>query len=185
MFRIFRCLYLASKLGNLKMRNKKQSKWYFILLINKLHGGEPFLKSQQLLSESIWSFNTVYIGAGHYSLSCASWIQSTSSHLTSLIFISILSSYLHLGLPSGLVPSGYAYRNFVRISLPSRACYKSRSPHSPWLDRPNKIWPGIQTMKLLIKQISPAPYYFLPFWSKYSIHHRVLKHFSSMKSLVF
>jgi hypothetical protein len=50
-------------------------------------------------------FNTVFTRALHWSLSWAISIQSTQSHPISLRSILILSTYLRLGLPSGLFPS--------------------------------------------------------------------------------
>jgi hypothetical protein len=32
-------------------------------------------------------------------------------------------------------------------------------PHSPWFDLLNNIWRGVQNMKLLIVQLSPASSY--------------------------
>jgi hypothetical protein len=47
-------------------------------------------------------FNTVFTRTLHCSLSWATSIQSTPSHPIPPRFISILSTHLHLGLPSGL-----------------------------------------------------------------------------------
>jgi hypothetical protein len=115
-------LYLASKPINLNIRNKRHVNLHFILLIKKLHGGQPFLRSWQLLSDSGWRFNTRYIQVIHYFLSWASLIQYTSSHLISFNFILMLSSYLHIHLTIGFVPSGFSYRNFVQISTYSDPC---------------------------------------------------------------
>ena len=52
-------------------------------------------------------FITAFTSARHLSLSRASSIQSISTHSTSWRSILILSSYLRLGLPSGLFPSGF------------------------------------------------------------------------------
>jgi hypothetical protein len=49
----------------------------------------------------------VFTRALHWSLSWAISIQSTPSHPISLRSILILSTYLRLGLPSGLFPSGF------------------------------------------------------------------------------
>jgi hypothetical protein len=54
-----------------------------------------------------WWFVTVFTRARHWSLAWAIWIQFTLSLLVSLKPILILSSYLRLGLPSGLFPLGY------------------------------------------------------------------------------
>jgi hypothetical protein len=55
--------------------------------------------------------NTEFTRALHLSLSWARPIQSTSSNPTSTRSILILSNQLHLGLPSGLLPSGFPTNN--------------------------------------------------------------------------
>jgi hypothetical protein len=57
-----------------------------------------------LLSYGTGRFITVFTQAYHWTLSWASWIQFTPSIPISLTLM--LSSHLHLGLPSGLLPSG-------------------------------------------------------------------------------
>jgi hypothetical protein len=52
-------------------------------------------------------FITVFTRALHLSLSWARPIQSIPSHPISLRSILILSTYLRLGLPNGLLPSGF------------------------------------------------------------------------------
>jgi hypothetical protein len=52
-------------------------------------------------------FNTTLTSARHLSLSWASYIQSTHPHPTSQRSILILSPHLSVGLPSGLLPSGF------------------------------------------------------------------------------
>jgi hypothetical protein len=47
-------------------------------------------------------------------------------------------------------------------------------PHPPWLDHFNYTWRRVQVMKLLIMQFSPTCH-FIPFRSKYSPQHPVLK----------
>jgi hypothetical protein len=49
----------------------------------------------------------VFTRAHHLSLSWTTWIQSITSHLTSLRFIVLSSSHQCPGLPSGHFPSGY------------------------------------------------------------------------------
>jgi len=52
-------------------------------------------------------FITAFTSARHLSLSWARLIQSMPPHPTSWRFILIISSHLHLGLPSGLFPPGF------------------------------------------------------------------------------
>jgi hypothetical protein len=66
-------------------------------------------------------FITAFTSARHLSLSWASSIQSATSHPTSLKCISILSSHLRLGLPSGLFPSGF----------PTKTLYTPRTRYLP------------------------------------------------------
>jgi hypothetical protein len=56
-------------------------------------------------------FNTEFTRALHLPLSWARPIQSTSPHPTSTRYILILSNHLHLGLPSGRLPSGFPTNN--------------------------------------------------------------------------
>ena len=63
-------------------------------------------------------FLTVFTSARHMSLSWANSIQSPQPPPTSWKSILILPSYLHLGLPSGLFPSGFPTRTLC-IPLPS------------------------------------------------------------------
>ena len=65
-----------------------------------------------------WRFITAITSVLHLSLSWASPIQSIYPHPTSWISILILSTHLRLGLPSGLLPSGF----------PSKTLY-TPSPH--------------------------------------------------------
>jgi hypothetical protein len=78
------------------------------------HGAEPFLRSHQLCSYSRTSqhFREPKV---HYCIHknpppvriLSRSIQSIPSHPISLRSILILSTYLHLGFPSGLFPSGF------------------------------------------------------------------------------
>jgi hypothetical protein len=96
-------------------------------------------------------FNTEFTRALHLFLSLARPIQSTSRHPISPISIQILSTYLRLGLPSGLFPSGFPTNNLYRSSSP-HSCYMARQSHSPRLDYSNYTWRRVQIMKLLVKQ---------------------------------
>jgi len=68
------------------------------------------------------SFNNAITSARHLSLFWASPIESIYPHPTSWRSIVILSTHLHLGLPSGLLPSGF----------PTNALYtQSPQPYAP------------------------------------------------------
>ena len=67
-------------------------------------------------------FNTALKSVRHLSLSYASPIQSIYSHPTSWRAILILSIHLRLGLPSGLLPSGFPSKTlYTPLSSPVRA----------------------------------------------------------------
>ena len=68
----------------------------------------------------------VFTRACHLSLSWARWIKSMPPHPTSWRSILILSSCLHLGLPSSIFPSGFPTRSLytpllspVHVTCPS------------------------------------------------------------------
>jgi len=67
-------------------------------------------------------FITALTSARHLSLSWANSIQSTHPHPTSRRSIPILSSHLRLGLPSGLLPSGFLTKTlYTPLPSPIRA----------------------------------------------------------------
>ena len=66
-------------------------------------------------------FITALTSVRHLSLSWASPIQSIYPHPTSWRFIRILSTHLRLGLPSGLLPSGFPTKTLYTPSPRHRA----------------------------------------------------------------
>ena len=69
-----------------------------------------------------WRFITALTSVRHLSLSWASPIQSIYPHPTSWRSSLILSTHLRLGLPSGLLPSGFPIKTlYTPFSSPIRA----------------------------------------------------------------
>jgi hypothetical protein len=88
-------------------------------------------------------FITIFRLACHWSLSCAKWIQLTSSQPISLRCILILSSHLHLGFQ--WYPSFMLYlQNPVCVStyLPRMSCAPTVPFSSTW--SPFNSWHGVQ-----------------------------------------
>ena len=95
-------------------------------------------------------FITAFTNAHHLSLSWASSIQSILPHPTSWRSILILFSYLRLGLPSCLFPSGFPTKTlYTALLFPIRATCLPPS-HSSRFDHPQNIGWAVQIIKLLI-----------------------------------
>jgi hypothetical protein len=114
-------------------------------------------------------FINVFARALQWCLFWARWVQSVLSHHISPLSISILSSHLCLGLPSGIVPSDFLAKILYRTHPLPHACYMLCQFHAPWLDNPNYIWRRLQVMKLLIIDFFSKLLLFHP--SKYSPQH--------------
>jgi hypothetical protein len=89
--------------------------------------------------------------------------------------ILVLSTQVHLGLPSGLSSSGFLTNILYEIFLP-HSCYMSCPSHRLWIDQSYYTWRRVQVMKLIVMQISSPSGHFMPLHSKYSPQHSVLKH---------
>jgi hypothetical protein len=62
-------------------------------------------------------FVTIFTHAHHFSLSCVKLIWSITSHPLSLKFILILSSYLYISLPSGLLPYSVPTKTLYAVTF--------------------------------------------------------------------
>ena len=93
--------------------------WYRVLL-QKLTGLQLVKKFPAF--HGTRRFITALTSVRHLSLSWASPIQSIYPHYTSWKSILILSTHLSLGLPSGLLPSGFPNKTlYSPLSSPIRA----------------------------------------------------------------
>ena len=120
-------------------------------------------------------FITSLTSVRHLSLSWANPIQSTDPYPTSWRSILILSTHLRLGLPSGLLPSGFPTK---KLTPPSPHPYV---PHAQPISffstlSPHNIGRGVQIIYLPVMQFPPFPRYLVPPMSKYSPQHHGLKH---------
>ena len=79
-----------------------------------------------------WRFITALTSVRQLSLSWASPIQSTYPHPTSWRSILILSTHLRLGLPSGLLPSGFPTKTLYTPPLLTHTRHMPSPSHSYW-----------------------------------------------------
>jgi hypothetical protein len=71
---------------------------------------------------------------------------------------------LHLGLPSALLSSGFTTNSCTFLI---HQCHMSCPFHPLWFGNVSNTWWGLQIMRLLIGQFSPAPSFFLLLRHKY------------------
>ena len=104
-------------------------------------------------------FITALTSVRHLSLSWASHIQSIYPHHTSWRSILILSNHLRLGLPSGLLPSGFPTKTLYTLSPHPYAphaqpisFFSILSPAQYWVRSTNHLAP-----RYAISSIPPLP----------------------------
>jgi hypothetical protein len=122
---------------------------------------------------------TVFTRVHHWLLFWARLIHSTPSYPIFLRSILMLSSNLHLVVPSDLIPCFPT--KILYAFLISHACYMPHPSHPPWFHHPDFIRWSLQVMKSRNVQSSPATRHFLPLRSKYSPQHPVPKYCHSCK----
>jgi len=109
------------------------------VLLEKLTGLQPLKKFPTFYGTR--RFITALTSFHHQSLSWASPIQSTYSHPTSWRSILILSTHHHLGLPSGLFPSGFPTKTLYTPPplLLTHTCHMPSPSHSSRFYHPHNI----------------------------------------------
>ena len=121
------------------MNNPKLSSWSRVLL-EKLTGPELVKKFPAFYGNR--KFITAFTSARHLSL-----IWARASHSISWISILILSFYLRLCLPSGLLSTGLTTKTLYKPPLSPHVPYAS--PISFWIDHANNTYRLAQTILIL------------------------------------
>jgi len=146
--------------------------WRRVLLEN-LTGSQ--LVKKFLAFYGIWRSITAFPSACQLPLSWPTSIQSMPPHPTSWRPILILSSHLHLCLPSGLFPSGFPTK-FLYTPLHSPICATCPT-HPVLLDFITRTIFGEECRSLSYSLCSFLhSRYFVLLRPKYFPHHRILKH---------
>jgi hypothetical protein len=102
-------------------------------------------------------------------------VHATPLRPISLRAILILSTHLDLGLPSGLLPSGFLNNNLYAFLF--SAFMLHAPPFSSSLTcYPNYTWQRVQIVKFHVMQFSSPSHHSVPLQSKYSSQHTIRKH---------
>jgi hypothetical protein len=142
----------------------KHSIWITVMLKHDQKYGQNSLHGVvvlQKLTNISWSyflpfkepqrFITTFTRACHWTLTSPNWVRYTPANHISVKAVLILSSYLHLHFPSSLF-TAYILTKILYLSVSYMLC----PSHSPWFDCISNTWWIVETMKLLIMQLSPS-----------------------------
>ena len=140
---------LTGNMTNVRTLLHLLTPWSTVLL-EKLTGSQSVKKFPTFYGAR--RFITTFTSIHQLSLSWASSIQSIPPHPTSWRSILILSSYLRLGLPSGLFSSGFTGFTFLQGGVIS-------NPPNPLAEGPRPVG----CPQLLIQYIRSYPPYRRPF----------------------
>ena len=128
------------------------------VLLEKLTGLQ--LVKKFLAFHGTRRFITALTSVRHLSLSWARPTQSIYPHPTSRRSILILSTHLHLGLPSGLFPSGFPTKTLYTPPLLTHTRHMSSSSNSSRFYHPHNI--GLRSTnhsapRYAVSSIPPLP----------------------------
>jgi hypothetical protein len=132
-----------------------------------------FAASQEI-PRILW-FITAFTNARHLSLSWANSIQPKPSHPTSYRSIIILSSHLHLDLPSGLFPQDYPPKSCTRLVPRIQAICPSHLILLYFITR-TIVGEKYRLWRFSLWSFLRSPVNLVPLKNKYSPQHPILKH---------